>query len=107
WYATVRSFWPCRATASPRCCTPVITHGPKPVTVFPGLMLTLALMTPPLMHVTDWPAMMPFGAAVPSGTSGGLTVAGMNTEAKPDSPPPVARTVLGKLPGGLPAGKDP
>src|SRR5512140_3533 len=58
-------FWAVNATASARCCTPVITHGPKPVIVLPGLMATSALIKPPVMHVTAWPAMIPLRAAAP------------------------------------------
>ena len=46
-----------------------MTHGPKPVTVLPGLTLTSALMVPPVTHVTAVPAMMPLGEAAPRSTN--------------------------------------
>ena len=72
-YAAVRDSCAAAATALPRFCTPVMTQGPKPVIVLPGLMLTSALMVPPVTQVTAVPAMMPFGAALPSDTTGGTT----------------------------------
>src|SRR4029077_12273132 len=93
-YAVVRSSCPWAATASPRCFTPVITHGPKPVTVLPGLMLTSALMIPPVTQVTAVPAMMPLGDAAPRSANGvGGAVDVTVTVAVPENPPLLALTV--------------
>src|SRR6478672_9883626 len=71
-----------------------MTHGPKPVMVLPGLMLTSALMTPRLTHVTAVPAMIPFAAAVPrlmsDETGGEVRI----TVAVPEMAPLVAFTVF-------------
>src|SRR3954462_959940 len=98
-YAAVRSIWFWMAVASLRCCTPVITHGGNPVTVFPGLIDTFALIVPLLTHVTAVPAMIPFRAAVPSGTSGaGAALEVTVTVAVPFTAPLLACTVLVKVP---------
>src|SRR5690242_19727246 len=64
-------------------------------------MLTSALMMPPVMHVTAVPAMMPLGAALFSGTSGGTDVT--TTVARPLMAPLVAETVFVKVPATPPA----
>src|SRR3954469_19063806 len=104
-YAATRSIWFWIATASFRCCTPVITHGGNPVTVLPGLMAMLALMTPPMTQVNAVPAMMPLAAAVLRSTSGGTTggVTVTVTVAVPEIAPLVALTVLVKVPARIPA----
>src|SRR5476649_2142747 len=83
-----------------------MTHGGKPVTVLPGLMLMLALITPSDTQVNAVPAMMPFGVTVPRLTIGAgfdVTV----TVAEPETAPLVAWTVLVNVPVVGPAVKRP
>src|SRR3954468_11054656 len=92
-YAAVRSIWFWAATASARCCTPVITQGGNPVTVLPGLMAMFALMMPRLTQVNAVPAMMPFAAALPRLISGAGAEPVTFTVAVPEMAPLVAVTV--------------
>src|SRR4051812_35636482 len=91
-----------------KCCTPVITHGGKPVTVFPGLMAMLALMMPPLTQVKAVPAMMPLSPALFRLTIGlGGRAGETMTVAVPDTAPLVALTVFVNVPANGPAVKRP
>src|SRR4051794_13880336 len=92
--------------ASFRCCTPVMTHGGNPVTVLPGEMEMLALMTPPITHVKAVPAMMPLRPADFRSTSGGVGGKAVTlTVALPKIAPLVARTVFVNVPENGPAVK--
>src|SRR5205807_905194 len=87
---------------------PVITQGGKPVTVLPGEIAMLALITPPITQVNAVPAMMPLAAALPSETSGGGGAAAVTiTVAVPETEPLLALTVLLKVPAAAPAVKRP
>src|SRR3954467_949601 len=107
-YAAVRSSWFWTAIASLRCCTPVMTHGGNPVTVLPGEIAMLALMTPPITQVKAVPAMMPLRPADFRSTSGGVGGKAVTlTVALPKIAPLVALTVVVNVPENGPAVKRP
>lgn len=80
----------------------MITHGGKPVTVLPGLIAMSASIRPPVTQVKAVPAMIPFGAAVPSATIGAGGMELTVTVAVAESVPTVASTVFANMPVAAP-----
>src|SRR3954471_275241 len=81
-------------------------HGPE--IVFPGLMLTLALIVDALpVHETAVPAMMPLSAACPRSMYGAAASDETVTVANADCPPAVAWMVFANVPVVKPAVNNP